>query len=81
MKTEETIERILTWLNGNIVSLSDFRDTIKTITGDSCSEDDIDYFIGEIIRRGLITNMGGKVSKRPDGAFKLPPNQNPNKGQ
>ena len=34
-----------------------------------------------MIRRGLITNMGGKVSKRPDGAFKLPPNQNPNTGQ
>ena len=31
MKTEEIIDRILTWLNGNIVSLSDFRDTIKTI--------------------------------------------------
>lgn len=79
MKTEEINDRILTWLNGNIVSLSDFRDTIKKIIGDSCSEEDIDYFIGEMIRRGLITNMGGKVSKRPDGAFKLPPNQNPNK--
>lgn len=81
MKTEEIIDRILTWLNGNIVSLSDFRDTIKKIIGDSCSEDDIDYIIGQMIRRGLITNMGGKVSKRPDGAFKLPPSQNPNKGQ
>ena len=29
MKTEEIIDIILTWLNGNIVSLSDFRDTIK----------------------------------------------------
>lgn len=78
MYIEKIIEIILTWLNGKTVSLSVFRDKIKTIMGDGSPTGEIDYIIGELIRRGLITIMDEKVSKRPDGALKLPPNQNPN---
>lgn len=78
MTKEDIIGIILTWLNGNIVSLSDFREKIKTNIGDSCTEGDINYIVGEMIHLGLITCMDGKVSKRPDGTCKLPPNQNPN---